>query len=146
MKKIIAIILCLMILPMTVFADVVAAPKVASIKEGQKAPFTGYLFDSAAFATIEIDKQEIIKKCELDKELITKKCNGECTFLKDSCKNEKETLEKTLKVQFDSKDKEIKRLSEILLEPKPSRGLWFGIGTAAGVVVTLTTVYLVKKL
>jgi hypothetical protein len=146
MKKIIAVILCLVFLPTTVFADAVAAPKVASIKEGQKAPFTGYLFDSAAFATIEIDKQEIIKKCELDKDLLTKKCNGECTFLKDSCKVEKETIEKTLKIQLDSKDKEIKRLSEILLEPKPSRGLWFGIGAATGIVVSLTTVYLVKKL
>ena len=141
MNKIIAFILCFMFTT-PVFAD----GKVASIKEGQKAPFNGYLFDPTAFATIEIDKQQLIKKCELDKELLTKKCDGECTFLKDSCKNEKETLEKTLKIQLDSKDKEIERLSKIVLEPKPSRGLWFGLGAASGLVVTLTTVYLVKKL
>ena len=141
MNKIIAFILCFMFAT-PAFAD----GKVASIKEGQKAPFNGYLFDPTAFATIEIDKQQIIKKCELEKELLTKKCDGECTFLKDSCKNEKETLEKTLKIQLDSKDKEIERLSKIVLEPKPSRGLWFGLGAASGLVVTLTTVYLVKKL
>lgn len=141
MNKIIAFILCFMFTT-PAFAD----GKVASIKEGQKAPFNGYLFDPTAFATIEIDKQQLIKKCELEKELLTKKCDGECTFLKDSCKNEKETLEKTLKIQLDSKDKEIERLSKIVLEPKPSRGLWFGLGAASGLVVTLTTVYLVKKL
>ena len=141
MNKIIAFILCFMFAT-PAFAD----GKVANIKEGQKAPFNGYLFDPTAFATIEVDKQELIKKCELDKELLTKKCDGECTFLKDSCKNEKETLEKTLKIQLDSKDKEIERLSKIVLEPKPSRGLWFGLGAASGLVVTLTTVYLVKKL
>ena len=141
MNKIIVFILCFMFTT-PAFAD----GKVASIKEGQKAPFNGYLFDPTAFATIEIDKQQIIKKCELEKELLTKKCDGECTFLKDSCKNEKETLEKTLKIQLDSKDKEIERLSKIVLEPKPSRGLWFGLGAASGLVVTLTTVYLVKKL
>jgi len=141
MNKIIAFILCFMFAT-PAFAD----GKVASIKEGQKAPFNGYLFDPTAFATIEIDKQQIIKKCELEKELLTKKCDGECTFLKDSCKNEKETLEKTLKIQLDSKDKEIERLSKIVLEPKPNRGLWFGLGAASGLVVTLTTVYLVKKL
>ena len=141
MNKIIVFILCFMFTT-PAFAD----GKVASIKEGQKAPFNGYLFDPTAFATIEIDKQQIIKKCELEKELLTKKCDGECTFLKDSCKNEKETLEKTLKIQLDSKDKEIERLSKIALEPKPSRGLWFGLGAASGLVVTLTTVYLVKKL
>lgn len=141
MNKIIAFILCFMFAT-PAFAD----GKVANIKEGQKAPFNGYLFDPTAFATIEVDKQQLIKKCELDKELLTKKCDGECTFLKDSCKNEKETLEKTLKIQLDSKDKEIERLSKIVLEPKPSRGLWFGLGAASGLVVTLTTVYLVKKL
>jgi hypothetical protein len=142
MNKIIALILCFMFAT-PAFAD----GKVASIKEGQKAPYNGYLFDPTAFATIEIDKQEIIKKCELDKDLLAKKCNNDCIFLKDTCNNEKETLEKTLKIQLDSKDKEIERLNKILIDQKPiSRGLWFGIGTATGVVLTLTTVYLVKKL
>ena len=141
MNKIIAFILCFMFTT-PAFAD----GKVASIKEGQKAPFNGYLFDPTAFATIEIDKQDLIKKCELDKELLTKKCEGECTYLKDSCKNDKDTLEKNFKIQLDSKDKELERLNKILLEPKPSRGLWFGIGATAGLVFTLTTVYLVKKL
>ena len=141
MNKIIALILCFMFTT-PAFAD----GKVASIKEGQKAPFTGYLFDPTAFATIEVDKQEIIKKCDLDKDLLTKKCDSECTFLKDTCKNEKDTLEKTLKIQLDSKDKELERLNKLLIESKTNRGLWFGLGAASGLVVTLTTVYLVKKL
>lgn len=141
MNKLIALILCF-----TFATPAFADGKVASIKEGQKAPYNGYLFDPTAFATIEVDKQEIIKKCELDKDLLTKKCNGECNFLKDTCKNEKDTLEKTLKIQLDSKDKELERLNKLLIESKTNRGLWFGLGAASGLVVTLTTVYLVKKL
>lgn len=141
MNKLITFILCFMFAT-PAFAD----GKVASIKEGQKAPYNGYLFDPTAFATIEVDKQEIIKKCELDKDLLTKKCDGECTFLKDTCKNEKDTLEKTLKIQLDSKDKELERLNKLLIESKTNRGLWFGLGATAGLVFTLSTVYLVKKL
>ena len=141
MNKIIALILCFMFAT-PAFAD----GKVASIKEGQKAPFNGYLFDPTAFATIEIDKQDIIKKCDLDKELLAKKCDNDCTFLKDTCKIEKDTIEKTMKIQLESRDKELERLNKIILESKTNRGLWFGIGAASGLVFTLTTVYLVKKL
>jgi len=141
MNKLIALILCFMFTS-PAFAD----GKVSVLKQDQKAPFAGYLLDPTAFATIEADKEAIIKKCELDKDLLSKKCNSECTFLKDSCKNEKEMLEKTLKIQIDSKDKELDRLNKLLIEQKTNRGLWFGIGAATGIVVSLTTVYLVKKL
>jgi len=140
MNKLIAFILCFMFAT-PAFAD----GKVASMREGQKAPFTGYLFDSTAYATIETDKQELIKKCELEKELLTKKCDGECVFLKDTCKNEKETLEKVLKIQIESKDKEIDRLLKITLEPRPSRGLWFGIGAGVGVIITTGLVIGIAK-
>lgn len=140
MNKLIAFILCFMFAT-PAFAD----GKVASMKEGQKAPFTGYLFDPTAYATIETDKQELIKKCELEKELLTKKCDGECVFLKDTCKNEKETLEKVLKIQIESKDKEIDRLLKITLEPRPSRGLWFGIGAGVGVIITTGLVIVIAK-
>ena len=140
MNKLITLILCFMFAT-PAFAD----GKVASIKEGQKAPYNGYLFDPTAFATIEVDKQEIIKKCDLDKELLTKKCYGECTFLKDTYKNEKDTLEKTLKIQLESKDKEIDRLLKITLEPRPSKGLWFGIGAGVGVIITTGLVIGITK-
>jgi len=140
MNKLIAFILCFMFAT-PAFAD----GKVASIKEGQKAPYNGYLFDPTAFATIEVDKQELIKKCELDKELLLKKCDGECTFLKDSCKNEKESAEKIFKIQLEAKDKEIKRLLGITLEPRPSRALWFGIGAGVGVIITTGLVIGIAK-
>lgn len=140
MNKLIAFILCFMFAT-PAFAD----GKVASIKEGQKAPYNGYLFDPTAFATIEVDKQELIKKCELDKELLLKKCDGECTFLKDSCKNEKESAEKIFKIQLEAKDKEIDRLLKITLEPRPSRGLWFGIGAGVGVIITTGLVIGIAK-
>ena len=141
MNKLIALILCFMFAT-PAFAD----GKVASIKEGQKAPYNGYLFDPTAFATIEIDKQDIIKKCDLDKDLLTKKCDGECKFLSDTCKNEKDTLDKTFKIQLDSKNNEIKRLNEIIIKEEPSIGFWFGLGAVTGIAFSLSAVYLVKKL
>ena len=142
MNKLIAIILCFMFAS-PAFAD----GKVASIKEGQKAPFTGYLFDPAAFATIETDKELLIKKCEAEKEFLVKKCDGECKFINDTCKNEKEALEKTFKIQLDTKNSEITRLNEIINGHKPvSRGLWFGIGAGVGVIVTTGLVISIAKI
>ena len=55
-------------------------------------------------------------------------------------------MDKTFKIQLNSKNEEIERLNKLLIETKTNKGLWFGLGAAAGIVVSLTTVYLVKKL
>ena len=140
--KIIAFIMCFLF-PLTAFAD----GKIASIKETQKAPFTGFLFDPTAFAKIEADKQTLIEKYELEKKLLVEKCAAEKDFLNKTCVNEKETIEKSNAVVLKGKDDEIARLNAIIADTKPtSKGLWFGLGTAAGIAISLTTVYLVKKL
>ena len=140
--KIIAFIMCFLF-PLTAFAD----GKIASIKETQKAPFTGFLFDPTAFAKIEADKQTLIEKYELEKKLLVEKCAAEKDFLNKTCVNEKETIEKSNAVVLKGKDEEIARLNAIIADTKPtSKGLWFGLGTAAGIAISLTTVYLVKKL
>jgi hypothetical protein len=142
MKKLIALILCFM------FPSVsYAGSSVSSLKEGQKAPFDGYLFNYDAYSAVIVDKENIIKTCELDKKLIADKCASECKLLSNTCSNEKETIQKNFKIMIDAKDLEIKRLTEINFSNNPpSRGLWFGLGAAAGVVLSLTTVYLVKKI
>lgn len=140
--KAIAVLVCILF-PLSAFAD----GKVASIKEGQKAPFNGFLFDAAAYATIEADKQTLIDKFELEKKLLADKCVAEKDFLNKTCNNEKDALGKSYDVVLKGKDDEIGRLNKIIEDMRPpNRGLWIGIGAAAGVAVTLTTVYLVKKL
>ena len=129
--KVISILLCILF-PLSAFAD----GKVASIKEGQKAPFTGFLFDPAAYATIEADKHTLIEKFELEKKLLADKCTAEKEFLNKTCANEKETMEKTNIVVVKGKDDEIARLNKIIEDMRPpNRGLWIGIGAAAGVAV-----------
>ena len=129
--------------PLAAFAD----GKIASIKETQKAPFTGFLFDPTAFAKIEADKQTLIEKYELEKKLLVEKCAAEKDFLNKTCVNEKDALGKSYDVVLKGKDDEIARLNAIIADTKPtSKGLWFGLGTAAGIAISLTTVYLVKKL
>ena len=143
MNKIIAFILCFLF-PLSAFAD---NGKVASIKEGQKAPFTGFLFDATAFAKIEVDKQTIIEKYELEKKLLIEKCEAEKKFLNETCINEKDVLVKTNDIVLKGKDEEIVRLNKIIADmAPPNRGLWLGLGAAAGIAISLTTVYLVKNL
>jgi len=110
--------------------------KVASMKEGQKVPFTGYLFDPTAYATIDIDKKIIIEKCEAEKKFLVDKCQNDCKLIQESCNNEKDVLTKSFKIQLDSKDAQINKLNEQLLSIKPvSRGLWFGVGAGIGVIL-----------
>ena len=124
--KIVAFIMCFLF-PLTAFAD----GKIASIKETQKAPFTGFLFDPTAFAKIEADKQTLIEKYELEKKLLVEKCAAEKDFLNKTCVNEKETIEKSNAVVLKGKDDEIARLNAIIADTKPtSKGLWFEIGRA----------------
>jgi hypothetical protein len=141
--KIIAFIMCFLF-PLSALAD---EGKLAAIKEAQKAPFTGFLFDPTAFAKIEADKQFLIEKCTVEKKLLTDKCEADKKFLNDSCAIEKDKTVKSYEVIVKGKDEEIIRLNGIIADTKPtSKGLWLGLGTAAGIVVSLTTVYLVKKL
>ena len=140
--KIVAFIMCFLF-PLAAFAD----GKIASIKETQKAPFTGFLFDATAFAKIEADKQTLIEKYELEKKLLVEKCAAEKDFLNKTCVNEKDALGKSYDVVLKGKDEEITRLNKIIEDMRPpNRGLWIGIGAAAGVAITLSTVYLVKNL
>ena len=140
--KAIAVLICILF-PLSAFAD----GKVASIKEGQKAPFNGFLFDAAAYATIEADKQTLIDKFELEKKLLADRCVAEKDFLNKTCNNEKDALGKSYDVVLKGKDEEIGRLNKIIEDMRPpNKGLWFGLGAATSIVVGLTTVYLVKKL
>lgn len=130
--------------PLTAFAE---GGKVASIKQEQKAPFTGFLFDAAAFAKIEADKHTLVEKYELEKKLLADKCEAEKKFLNDTCANEKDVITKSNDIVLKGKDDEITRLNKIIEDMRPpNRGLWFGLGAAAGIAVSFTTIYLVKKL
>lgn len=140
--RLIALIMCF-VFPAVSFAD----GKIASIKEGQKAPYTGLLLDPTAFAKIEADKQAIIEKCELDKKLLLERCEVEKKYLDELCLIEKEKNQKTYELVLKGKDIDIKRLNDFIKDnPPTNKGLWFGLGTAAGVVVGFTAVYLVKKI
>lgn len=133
LKKITVLVLCLMFLPISALAE---TPKVASIKEGQKSPFTGYLFNYEAYAAIDTDKKIIIEKCEAEKKFLVDKCQNDCKLVQDTCNNEKDALEKSFKIQLESKDNQINRLNEQLLSIKPvSRGLWFGVGAGIGIIL-----------
>lgn len=91
MKKLLAMILCLLI-PVSS----IASPRVASLKENDKAPFAGYLFDYEAFATMKVEKDSVVQKCSLEKEHIQNKCSIDQKYQQESCKIQLDALSKNL--------------------------------------------------
>ena len=70
------------------------------------------------------------------------KCEAEKKFLNETCINEKDVLVKTNDVVLKGKDEEIARLNKVIADLKPtSKGLWFGLGIAGGIAISLTTIY-----
>lgn len=112
-----------------------AEGKVASIKQGQRAPYDGFLLDHDAYATIEATKQSLVQKCEADLQHAQEKCETQNKFIVDTHNNEKEVLERNFDIQLQAKNSEIERLTKKVLEPKPSRGLWFALGAGTAIVI-----------
>ena len=109
--------------------------KIASIKKGQVAPFSGILLDRKAEATMAAKRESAVKICEIDKNYTIKKLKSECDFNKRILTIQKESDKKKHDALMDLKKAEVKRL-EIALKksqkPDYSR-LWFVGGFVAGV-------------
>ena len=128
--------------PLIVFVSLLLLPgiafgqgKIASIKKGQVAPFSGILLDKKAEATITAKRESAVKICEIDKNYTIKKLKSECDFNKRILTIQKDSDKKKHDALMDLKKAEVKRL-EIALKksqkPDYSR-LWFVGGFVAGI-------------
>lgn len=116
--------------------------QVASLKAGDKAPFSGVLLNEVAAAKIQVDKenQEIQCKIKIEKEvgLITAKLNLRLA-------NEiaaKEAAQARVKEMKIIKDDQIKFLSEELIKNQKKNkrdltGVWVASGVVGGVILTV---------
>jgi hypothetical protein len=129
MLKVLSIILCLLI-PLSTFAE----PRVSSMKEGDKAPYAGYLFDYEAFATMEAGRNIEKQRCELEKKYLNDKCISDCSYKISSCNLEKELLKKNLDAA----------LNVNLPDNRFPVIISAGVGLVAGVVLTILTVRFIK--
>jgi hypothetical protein len=131
MNKLLVVFVSLLLLPCIALGQ----GKIASIKKGQVAPFSGILLDRKAEATMAAKRESAVKICEIDKNYTIKKLKSECDFNKRILTIQKDSDKKKHNALMDLKKAEVKRL-EIALKksqkPDYSR-LWFVGGFVAGI-------------
>ena len=131
MNKLLVVFVSLLLLPCIAFGQ----GKIASIKKGQVAPFSGILLDRKAEATMAAKRESAVKICKIDKNYTIKKLKSECDFNKRILTIQKDSDKKKHDALMDLKKAEVKRL-EIALKksqkPDYSR-LWFVGGFVAGI-------------
>ena len=139
MNKLLVVFVSLLLLPGIAFGQ----GKIASIKKGQVAPFSGILLDRKAEATMAAKRESAVKICEIDKNYTIKKLKSECDFNKRILTIQKDSDKKKHDALMDLKKAEVKRL-EIALKksqkPDYSR-LWFVGGFVAGVGLSIGIFY-----
>ena len=139
MNKLLVVFVSLLLLPCIAFGQ----GKIASIKKGQVAPFSGILLDRKAEATMAAKRESAVKICKIDKNYTIKKLKSECDFNKRILTIQKESDKKKHDALMDLKKAEIKRLEVALKKsqkPDYSR-LWFVGGFVAGVGLSIGIFY-----
>ena len=117
--------------------------KIAAIKKGQKAPFSGILLDKNAEATMAAKRESAVKICEMNKDFSVKKVTAECNFEKRLVMIERDTAKKKFDELMKLKNAEVKRLEETVKNSqKPDyTKLWFVGGFIAGVGMSIGIFY-----
>lgn len=121
--------------------------KFTFIQEGNKAPFTGTLFDPTATAKIMADHKFLKKEYELklgfELQKQQKQFDLDLSQIKITLDTEREGFQKTIEV----KNKEIEQLNKIIEKKPGSNALVWGIvgGFVAGVATTVGITYAVNQ-
>ena len=121
------------------------------LSKGQPAPFPGVLFSPRAAASVVTDVSTVKDKIKIEVDSAVKAVESKKDFafneLNTTCAADKARASASLEANV----KRIALLEKDLQEAKksaPNRGLWFGLGAAGGVVVsilvTITVVQLTK--
>jgi len=141
MKKICAtlLIFSLVWLPATSLAE---TPKVSEIKQGQKAPFNGILYNYQANAVLLAAKEKGQLECSLQLKHNAAKEKARCDMLTSLVKASLEANEKKYDAILKIKNNEIGHLQKITLDkPNAYNHWWFAGGFVAGVGLSLGIFY-----
>lgn len=139
--KILSIMLCLII-----SSSAIAAPKITTLKSGQRAPFAGVLLDPEAMATIQTSKDAAEERWALERRVLEEKCELGKKFESDHCSLQKEMISKQFQVQLQEKEKQIYILNDKLSKIKPTNsGLWIGLGAGIGILVGAGIALMVER-
>ena len=139
--KLVCVTSCLLLLT-TPSARVAAEGRVASLTEGESAPFTGVLFDEkfAARLIAEEDYKQI--ECNLKIKFEIEKMEAKHVLEVGNIQATLNALRTQHRSLTDIKDSEIKRLQELALKnPNDNANWWFGGGIVAGVITSIVIFY-----
>jgi len=141
MKKICAplLIFSLIWLPSTSFAE---TPKVAEIKQGQKAPYNGILYNYQANAVLLASKEKGQLECSLQLKHSLAKEAAKCDMLTSTVKASLDATAKKYDAILKIKNDQIDHLQKITLEqPDRYNNWWFAGGFIGGVALSLGIFY-----
>lgn len=120
---------------------------ISPLREGQKAPYSGIIFDTRASADVMTRLTSIPSRIKVEVETCRKeetaKCDARISDTKDRCTAEKKILQAAL----DDKSNTIKVLEEKLkiTDEPPSRTLWATVGAVGGITLSVLTVFAINQ-
>jgi hypothetical protein len=117
-------------------------PKVAEIKQGQKAPYNGILYNYEANAVLLASKEKGQLECSLQLKHNAAKEKAKCDMLTSTVKASLEATEKKYGAILKIKNDEINHLQKITLnQPSAHNHWWFAGGVMGGVALSLGIFY-----
>ena len=138
-NKIIIIVLIIAFPVLTFASD---TPKIKPMNEGEIAPFTGVLFNSAAIAQTVAEKEYNAEQCRLRIEHLEQKEKAKCDLLIATTKVEIDFLKKKYDSILKIKDEEVERFQKLALEkPNKNSHWWFAGGMVTGIVTSVVIFY-----
>ena len=139
MRLISLILAFLIIIPTNVYSD---TPKVADIRQGQKAPYNGVLYNYEANAVLLTVKDKGQLECTLQLKHSLAKEKAKCDMLNSTVKASLEATEKKYGAILKIKNDEIGHLQKITLDrPNAYNHWWFAGGVISGVALSLGIFY-----
>ena len=129
----------IIIIPTNVYSD---TPKVAEIKQGQKAPYNGILYNYEANAVLLAVKEKGQLECSLQLQHSLAKEKAKCDMLTSTVKASLDTTEKKYDAILKIKNGQIDHLEKITLErPNAYSHWWFAGGFVGGVALSMGIFY-----
>ena len=142
MKKLWASLLLLLLIPSF---SVAQEGRFSRISPGQSLPFDAWCFDDVAMARVKATIEYASKNCELKTNMELAKQKADFNLKIDNLQIRYDTLKKSSEEVLAIKNQEIEDLEQAALKrPNDYSYLWFGGGTAVGILTTLAVVYAVK--
>ena len=141
MIKLISLILAflIVIIPTSVYSD---APKVADIRQGQKAPYNGVLYNYEANAVLLTVKEKGQLECSLQLNHSLAKEKAKCDMLTSTVKASLEATEKKYDAILKIKNEEMERLHKLVMDkPNDYNNWWFAGGFLGGVALSMGIFY-----